>query len=267
MANKITHRDREAISAYLDNELKPRERARIKTRLDAEPQLKGALDEMQRTRTLLRSLPQVRAPRNFTLSPEMAPRRAFTFPVFPTLQFASVLAAILLVVFVAGDWSGILIDRPIFTLAQTQSAPEALMLEAAEPVAEDALPTEALMAAEPMIQKSVGEETAEGEAALGMGAEESGETQSLAEQPFERMADSPPSESLQASEIASTLAPGEPALQLDAPMPTETPDLAPTETLAEPIPVPGLRFIEMLLAVIVVFTVLVTLALRRRMFG
>jgi hypothetical protein len=220
----------------------------------------------------------------------MAPRRAFSFPVFPTLQFASVLAAILLVVFVAGDQSGIFVDRPIFTLAQTQSAPEAFMLEATEIVIGDALPAEAPMAAEPMTEKSVGEEAAEGAAALGMEAEEAGDIESLAEPaveeramedgepeqipaaPFvtpesERMEISPPGESLQASESAPTLQPGEPVLQLDAPMPTETPDLAQTGPRAEPIPVPGLRLIQILLAVIVVFSVIVTLVLRRRMFG
>ena len=124
MTNKITPRDMEAISAYLDKELKPREQARLAARLEAEPGLRAALNDLKQTRTLLRNMPQVRAPRSFTLTPEMAPRRTSLLQIFPTLQFASALAAILLVLFVAGDAFGVLSPLPVFPTAQSMAAPE-----------------------------------------------------------------------------------------------------------------------------------------------
>lgn len=68
----INAKDTEAISAYLDGNLDPRERERLEARLEREPGLRAELNALDRTRRLLRTAPQYRAPRNFTLTPEMA---------------------------------------------------------------------------------------------------------------------------------------------------------------------------------------------------
>ncbi len=72
----LSPRDWEALSAYLDDALPPRERARLEARLAQEASLAQALAELQALRTALRDLPKPRAPRNFTLTPEaVTPRR------------------------------------------------------------------------------------------------------------------------------------------------------------------------------------------------
>ena len=70
MTTPISDRDWEAISAYLDGELNPKERARLDARLQANADLRAALEDLRRTRTVLRSQPRLHAPRNFT-----SPRR------------------------------------------------------------------------------------------------------------------------------------------------------------------------------------------------
>jgi anti-sigma factor RsiW len=62
----------EALSAYLDGQLTPKERSRLEKKLQASADLRAAMEEMRRTRAVLRSQPRLRAPRNFTLTPEMA---------------------------------------------------------------------------------------------------------------------------------------------------------------------------------------------------
>lgn len=104
MRAQINDRDFEQLSAYMDGQLAPVEQHRLEERLRARPDLQEALDDLRRTRALLRSAPRRRAPRNFTLTPEMVGAQAvrrrkggFFNNLFPTLSFASAMAALLLV--------------------------------------------------------------------------------------------------------------------------------------------------------------------------
>ena len=101
MKTQISSRDLAKLSEYLDGQLKPNENARLEARLRVEPELSAALESLQRTRLALWNLPRVRAPRNFTLKPEMvaARPRPVLFPVFGA---ASALAtfALILVLFI-----------------------------------------------------------------------------------------------------------------------------------------------------------------------
>ena len=103
---ELLPRDWEAISAYLDGALNPKDRAQLEARLQKDAGLRTALRELGRTRTVLRSQPRLRAPRNFTLTPQMAGvqagRRSQPF-AFPVLRLASVLATIFFVVALVGD--------------------------------------------------------------------------------------------------------------------------------------------------------------------
>jgi anti-sigma factor RsiW len=105
MTTKITSRDGEILSAYLDGQLTPRERAHLEKRLREEPQLRNALGELHRTRAILRSQPRLRAPRNFMLTPQMAgiPGRKAPRLYYPVLRLASVMAGLLFVVLLVGD--------------------------------------------------------------------------------------------------------------------------------------------------------------------
>lgn len=97
MTPRIFPDDWEILSAYLDGQLSDREMTQLRQRLDAQPELQRALDELQRTKMVLRSAPRRRVPRNFTLTPAMVPTPKPWYRLAPTLSFASALAFLLLV--------------------------------------------------------------------------------------------------------------------------------------------------------------------------
>ncbi|MCJ7658985.1 MAG: hypothetical protein MUO67_07530 [Anaerolineales bacterium] len=71
MKNQIKSRDWEALSTYLDGQLSNREHTRLEARLKSDPDLQSALEDLRQTRSVIRSLPKLRVPRNFSLTPEM----------------------------------------------------------------------------------------------------------------------------------------------------------------------------------------------------
>ncbi len=97
MNDRISPEDWEILSAYLDGQASVKEQQKLKQKLATEPDLQRALDELQRTKMVLRSAPRRRVPHNFTLSPSMVPQRKPFFRLVPTLSFASGLAVLLLV--------------------------------------------------------------------------------------------------------------------------------------------------------------------------
>ncbi len=106
MSKTLTYKDWVMISAFLDNELSPADVKRIDNRRKADPEFQSSLDEIAYTRRLLHSLPQKRAPRNFTLSTanvkNKTPRRNLW--IQPALSFVSIAAALALVVIFAGSY-------------------------------------------------------------------------------------------------------------------------------------------------------------------
>ncbi len=93
MKGSISRQDQEHVSAYLDGQLSAGEQARLEARLQVEPRLRQEVADLRATARSLRGLPQVRVPRNFTLSPEQA-RRYWSLPrfAFPTLRLATAFA-------------------------------------------------------------------------------------------------------------------------------------------------------------------------------
>lgn len=165
MTMKITPPEWEAISAYLDGQLAQKERARLEARLQASAELRSALEDLRNTRTLLRSQPRVRAPRNFTLTPQMvgglAPRRS-TPSLFPFMRLASAFAGLVFVLVLVADlFAG---APPVPTasmpqMAEVAMATEEVMLESApamktapDPAAMSAPGEEPLAAAEAMTE-------------------------------------------------------------------------------------------------------------------
>ena len=90
---RLSDRDLERLSAYLDGQLDPRESARLEAQLKQDPRLQQALDELHLPRQLLRSLPTLRPPRNFTLTPEMVGLRRAS-GAYPALRLATALATL-----------------------------------------------------------------------------------------------------------------------------------------------------------------------------
>jgi len=140
MKNRLSARDMEQVSAYLDNALTSQEQADLVQRLKNEPALAQALMELTRTRTLLRGAPQRRTPRSFAVRADMvsATNKA-TFGGWSSLNLVSALATLVLVLVIAGDiWAG---GLPLFGAAApaAEEAPQALMAQ--ESTAEDAILT------------------------------------------------------------------------------------------------------------------------------
>lgn len=103
---QISSRDWEALSAYLDGQLAQKERAHLEARLQEDAALRSGLEELRRTRAVLRRQPGLRAPRNFTLTPHMAGLRTgrrTANSAFTTLRLASLLATLFFVIVFIGD--------------------------------------------------------------------------------------------------------------------------------------------------------------------
>ncbi|MFN7036477.1 MAG: anti-sigma factor family protein [Bellilinea sp.] len=96
MKEQLNSRDLILLSAYLDGELDPREKARVEALLQSNPEAKQTYESLQRTRAVLRSAPLRKVPRNFTLTAAaVQPRRPFI--LIPALRFSSVLATLIAV--------------------------------------------------------------------------------------------------------------------------------------------------------------------------
>jgi hypothetical protein len=135
MVPRISPRDLEQLSAYIDGSLSPRAVQVLDTRLKAEPALAAMLQQLRTTRAMLRSAPQRRVPRSFVLSRQQAgqPVRA-GLGGWNSFNFASAAASLLLVFTLIGDFS--VNGFPALAASTRMAEPEAMMLEA--PAAEDA---------------------------------------------------------------------------------------------------------------------------------
>ena len=91
----MNRRDIELLSAYLDGELKTSDSAKLETRLKSDPELVSVLNDLRATRTLLRKLPQRKAPRNFTLTRKMAGQNPPLPRTYPAFRFVTAVATLL----------------------------------------------------------------------------------------------------------------------------------------------------------------------------
>jgi hypothetical protein len=102
MSKTFTDKDYEVLSSYLDGQLNSRDQSRLEARLQTEADLSAQLEGLRQTRRILRSAPQRRAPRNFTIRPEFARSHRLEI-AFPAFRLAAALASVLLVVTFASD--------------------------------------------------------------------------------------------------------------------------------------------------------------------
>ena len=134
MSALISRGDVEAISAYLDGQLGQRDRARLEARLKADPTLQAALEEMRRTRAVLRAAPVLRAPRNFSLKPGMVPMKSRVPQPYPVLRLASVLASLLFLISFVGDL--IYVPAPVLApmaVGEVTQATQAALMQSSAP--------------------------------------------------------------------------------------------------------------------------------------
>ncbi len=90
--NSQMSRDFEQLSAYIDNQLPPVEKAELEARLAKEAELQATLGDLRRAVQALRSLPPVKPPRNFTLTPQQVGARARRGPLFPVFRLPNAAA-------------------------------------------------------------------------------------------------------------------------------------------------------------------------------
>jgi hypothetical protein len=135
----MNQRDLELLSAYLDGQLNPSDSARLESRLSSDLSLRAAFNDLHSTRGLLRQLPARRAPRNFTLTPEMAGIKPPTPRVVPVFRFASAFATFLFII--------TFVINGLLSLAVSAPAPAAFSAAAPMSAAqESAIATETLSA-------------------------------------------------------------------------------------------------------------------------
>jgi hypothetical protein len=151
--SELSRRDLERLSAYLDGELSQKESTRLEARLRVEPTLRDAFKELKLTSRLVSSLPEVRPPRNFTLSPEMVGVREKR-SMYPIFRFATVVAAVAFAILVGAD-TFFLSESGMMSDMIPAAAPEVMLEEAPKEVFEAAeAPVEALVE-EPMAIEAV----------------------------------------------------------------------------------------------------------------
>jgi hypothetical protein len=126
MSRTLTFKDYRMISAYIDGRCSVREKIAVERLLESDADFKKAVSEFNRSKKMLKVIPQVKAPRNFTLSPAMAPQKPQRFFLAPTLNYAALAAVVLFVFLFAG--SNLL---PLAN-AKRAMAPEAAMMTAAD---------------------------------------------------------------------------------------------------------------------------------------
>src|SRR5262245_35254225 len=68
----LTDRDYDLISLYIDDALTPPERRAVESRLGSDAELRGEHDAIKQTVLLIKSMPEMIAPRDLRLTPKMA---------------------------------------------------------------------------------------------------------------------------------------------------------------------------------------------------
>jgi hypothetical protein len=102
MKNHMTSRDYELISAYLDNQLGRKERALFEARLKTDAEMRKELQEISKTRLLVRRLPRLRARRNYFVKAEAARARPM-LRMAPVFGIVSAVASVLLALVIFGN--------------------------------------------------------------------------------------------------------------------------------------------------------------------
>lgn len=167
-------RDLEALSAYLDGELPAAERTRLEAKLETDQDLGNWYEQLRRTRAVLRNTPELRAPRNYFITPAMVGLKEKRTWAFPVLRFASAFAALLLVLLFIGDF--FVFPGLVLAPARSDQFIESVQEELEQPVLEAEVqerlaaeaPEEPPME-EPMVEGESPAEAAEGNISSMMG--------------------------------------------------------------------------------------------------
>ena len=138
MKKKISSKDLELLSAYIDGELKSRQRIQLQARLHEEPLLDKTLLNLQQTKKILQAAPKLKSPRNFTLTSEMVGESRASLKQFFRFRMVTAVASFLLILVLVGDYLSVpgqlrsAADIPQVTLIQEEKEPDLPLMEAQE---------------------------------------------------------------------------------------------------------------------------------------
>ncbi len=164
----ISSQDWQLLSEYIDDELSGKQKSRLEERLDSDQQLQEAYQRLRNTKRVLRSTPQISAPRQFTLTPELV-GRSKPRPLFPVFRLATAVVSILLVALLVFDFSDTVLPfgggAPPAPVAQRELAEGANADESAQQPEAESAEVESL-AEEPREEPKMAEEDAVEEEAV-----------------------------------------------------------------------------------------------------
>ena len=141
---QITDREWVQLSAYLDGELSGRELEQVGKRLKSDPRFQDALKQLQITKQILQGAPALKAPRNFTLTPDMVGQKQKK-PAVAGFRLAAALMSVLLIGVLIMDFGRFL---AIGAMAPAAPKYQEVMLEAMPESAAEEVVEPALMKAE-----------------------------------------------------------------------------------------------------------------------
>lgn len=123
MTVRLTDRDWETLSAYLDSALQPNDRSRVEERLGKDTEFKAAYVSLLKTRGILRSVPQVKRRRSFVLTPELVKPKEWGW-LLPAMNYSSLAAGILAFFFLIIDLLPITRTGMVFQAAKESVKPQ-----------------------------------------------------------------------------------------------------------------------------------------------
>jgi len=243
MSRKPSSRDLRKLSAYLDGALRASAAKKLEKRLERDPNLRAALEELRQTRAILRRIPSRRAPRSFTLTPQMVAKRPPIPRLVPVMNYAAVFALLLLFVSFL---------PPIGLGAMAPAAEPEMMMEA--PMAEEMSAAE-----EPMEEPAMEMEAEPAADAAEEPAEEAGENLAGTERAVTPPAQEAEEEGAQAEKtVAAATATIVPTA---TPTPTSLPTLVPQPPQVQPAPL--LTFYQRVLIILLGVFVILSWVVRR----
>jgi anti-sigma factor RsiW len=98
MNTQLSPKDWQLLSEYVDGQLSARQKEKLEQRLQADVGLRQGEEEMRQTRAILRSVPRLKVPHNFTLTRAMASEALLRSPWVRVLSYSSVLSLALVII-------------------------------------------------------------------------------------------------------------------------------------------------------------------------
>lgn len=143
-------KQQELLTAYLDDALSPAERSQFEAVLAQDEALAAKVRQQRLIKQRLSTMPRRRVPRTFALDPAIygKPTPQPLFRLYPALQTATVLAALMLMFLVGLEAFGGVAQQATSEapVAMVEESAETAVMSAAEAPVEDAAPAEAELA-------------------------------------------------------------------------------------------------------------------------